>query len=66
MDDYKLMGTYFVVSLLVGLAFGILVKVFAGAEVERWRMNKVADDSDMAGADEGDIRTYREIGKERM
>ncbi|SCB30501.1 hypothetical protein [Rhizobium lusitanum] len=52
-DDFTTMATYFSVSLLLGLAFGILVKIFGSSELFRWRFPKISDDSDQR-TDEGD------------
>lgn len=51
-DDALLSLHGFVIAALVGLAFGIVVKVFATYEFERW--NRKPDETDNAGAEEGD------------
>jgi hypothetical protein len=52
-DDFTTMATYLAVSLLLGLAFGILVKVFSKSEIFRLNLTKTSDDSDQR-TDEGD------------
>ncbi len=56
-DGLGLMLTVFSVTLLLGLAFGVLVKVLVASELERWFGARPA--SGDIGAPEGDARNFR-------
>ncbi len=56
-SDFSLMLTMLSVALLLGLAFGILVKIFVASELERWFGAKPT--SGDVGAPEGDARNFR-------
>ncbi len=53
-DNAVLLLRVLVITALCGLAFLVLVKVFVSYEMERW--NRKPDDTDNAGAEEGNDR----------
>ncbi len=56
-DGLGLMLTVLSMTLLLGLAFGVLVKVLVSSELERWfGARQTSDDT---GAPEGDARNFR-------
>jgi hypothetical protein len=56
-DNLTLTLTVCAVTLLAGLGFAILVKIFVASEIERWFGKKSI--SENVGAPEGDDRHFR-------
>jgi hypothetical protein len=60
-DNAVILLRVFVITALSGLAFGILVKVFFSFDFGRRDFS--SDETDNAGAEEGDQINHREVTK---